>query len=223
MNFKTPKTVPEDLSYDIKSIAEEKADQLSHAIAIPLFLIGGILLISKAIATQNTYYIVGSAVFCTTLVMLYTSSTLYHSSYELQQRKRFRILDHICIYFLIAGSYTPVLLVYFRDTKGWSILIFLWVLTFFGSIFKLYYTNRFKRVSTLIYLLMGWIAILIIKPIFATVPETALYFIITGAVFYTLGVVFYLWEKLYMNHFIWHLCVLGGSLSHFLAIYYLLG
>lgn len=217
---KRRKEIPANLVNEIKSVEEEWADMVSHGVGIIIFAIAGPVLIYRSWTAGHSWLFYGSIIFWITLLMVYTSSTLYHSSYNLKQRRRYRTLDHICIYFLIAGSYTPIILYYFRDTRGWLILGTLWGMTLLGSIFKLFYTHKFKKLSTAVYLLMGWLAILIINPILETLPVDAITCIVIGGASYTIGVVFYLWSKLYMNHFIWHLFVLGGSMSHFLAVYF---
>jgi len=193
---------------------------LSHGFGVVLFLVGGPVLIYYVWAAGHDWLLYGTIIFWISLVMLYSASTLYHSSYEAERRRRFRIMDHISIYFLIAGSYTPFIFHYFRDKRGWAILGTLWVMTVLGSIFKLYFTHKYKKASTLVYVIMGWLAILIINPILETLPANAVACILIGGASYTIGVVFYLWNNLFMNHFIWHLFVLGGSISHFLAVYY---
>ena len=215
-----PRELPAEVENDIKSIPEEIANMLSHASGFLFFLISSPFLIYLAHKTGNYYYFVGTILFSITLLMVYASSTLYHSVYQKRLRHRFRVFDHISIYFLIAGSYTPFLLTHFQDTRGWTILIVQWSMVFIGSIFKIFFTHRFKIVSTLVYLIMGWLALFIIKPMIETLPMTSVIWIAMGGFFYTVGVVFYLWEKLRHNHLIWHLFVLAGSVSHFLAVGY---
>lgn len=216
---KPPKTLPIEMEYDIKSIQEEHYNMISHGVGILGFLILSPFLIVYAFSTGNGWYLIGSIIYCISLLMVYTSSTLYHSVYTDPLRKRLRILDHISIYFLIAGSYTPFIFTHFRDPRGWTILVILWGMTLLGSILKLYFTHKYKIVSTVAYIVMGWMAIFIIEPLMITVSSDCFMWIGIGGAFYTTGVIFYLWESLYQNHFIWHLFVLGGSISHFIAIY----
>ena len=218
-----PKQLPEELEYDIKSIREEMANMYSHGAGLIIFLAMSPFLLHTAYVSGNHWFLIGAAIFCISLVMLYAASTLYHSAYSDALRKKMRIFDHISIYFLIAGSYTPFIFTYFKDTKGWAILITLWGMTFIGTIFKLFYTHKFKVISTVAYMAMGWMVVLIIKPLMETLPSISFAWIAIGGACYTIGVIFYLWEKLYHNHFIWHLFVLAGSISHFMAVYYCLG
>ena len=191
---------------------------LSHALGAVLFLITGPALIARFWQVANGWLLAGTVIFWITLMMVYVSSTLYHNTYEVKQRKLYRIYDHISIYFLIAGSYTPFMLNYFRDDRGWAILGFLWVLTFLGTIFKMFFIHKYSKLSTIIYVIMGWLAILIIEPMIETLPTDVFMWICIGGGLYTFGVLFYLWKSLYFNHLIWHFFVLGGSVSHLIAV-----
>jgi hemolysin III len=215
-----PDHIPEDVAHDIKTIKEELANMISHGLGIFIFLLLSPLLLYSAFNTGNFWYLTGCAIFCTTLLMVYISSTLYHSMYNDSRRKKMRILDHISIYFLIAGSYTPFIFTHFKDYRGWTILGVLWIMTLLGSIFKLFFTHKYRILSTVAYVVMGWMALFIFKPLMLAVSPTCFQWIVIGGAFYTIGVIFYLWERLYHNHFIWHLFVLGGSVSHFLAVYF---
>lgn len=214
-----PDQVPDDVAHDIKTIKEELANMLSHGLGIFIFLLLSPLLIYSAYKSGNNWYFIGCMIFCFSLLLVYTSSTLYHSMYKDTLRKKMRIFDHISIYFLIAGSYTPFIFTHFKDSRGWTILGTLWVMTLVGSIFKLFFTHKFRLLSTLAYVVMGWMALFIIQPLMESVSPMCFTWIVIGGVCYTVGVLFYLWEKLYHNHFIWHLFVLGGSVSHFVAVF----
>lgn len=215
-----PDKIPEDVVFDIKSIAEEKANWLSHGIGLLLFIVVSPVLIFISYNSGNLYHFVGTLVYSLTLIMLYSSSTAYHGTYHLDLRRRLRIFDHVFIYFLIAGSYTPFILTHVRTQAGWIVLGVLWLMVLLGSIFKIFYTHRFRVLSTLAYLIMGWMAVFIAEPLWQNVPRLSLYWIAAGGFFYTTGCIFYLWEKLYHSHLIWHLFVLAGSVSHFVAVYY---
>ncbi len=217
-----PNHIPEDVAHDIKTIREELANMLSHGLGIFVFLLLSPLLLYSAYFKYNYWYFTGCVIFCVSLLMVYTSSTLYHSMYTDGIRKKMRILDHISIYFLIAGSYTPFIFTHFKDFRGWTILGILWTMTLLGSVFKYFFTHKYKLLSTLVYVVMGWMALFIMKPLMQSVSSTCFQWIVVGGAFYTIGVIFYLWERLYHNHFIWHLFVLGGSISHFLAVYFCL-
>lgn len=217
----SPKEVPEQLKIDIKSIPEERANMVSHAIGLLIFLVAIPLLIRYTFKTGNFEYFLGTLIYGLSVVMLYSSSTLYHSSYRVIRRKRLRIFDHISIYFLIAGSYTPFILTHIRTTGGMTIFIILWSMVLIGSIVKLKYVHKFKFISTMAYLVMGWLALFIIKPLYLELPRASFYWIVAGGLFYTSGAYFYMKESLKYNHLIWHLFVLAGSIAHFIAVCYL--
>ncbi len=216
-----PKEVPAEVASDIKTIKEEIANMVSHGFGAILFLVLSPLLLVSAKNASSLYYFWGCVVFCASLLMVYVASTLYHSVYNEKLRHRLRIFDHISIYFIISGSYTPFILTYFRDQRGLTILTVLYAMTIIGSILKLYFTHKFQIASTIVYIIMGYLALLIWEPLKTTITPLSFQLIILGGVSYTVGVVFYLWEKLYHNHLIWHIFVLGGSVAHFFAVYYL--
>ena len=213
------KKIPSDLITEIKSITEENANIISHAAGLILFLLSTPFLINLASKTADTLVLWGTIIYCITLLMVYSSSTLYHQSSIVSTRKKLRIFDHICIYFLIAGTYTPLILKHLQGTVGWTTLIALWSTVLIGSIFKLFFTHKFKLISTLAYLGMGWAALFIIKPLYESAPTISLISIGIGALSYTIGTFFYLRKNMYLSHLIWHLFVLGGSISHFIAIW----
>lgn len=221
-SFKIPKIVPENLRFDIKSIHEEVANQISHGIGWILGLIASPFLLHLANNSGIKYAFISTLIYCFSLFLVYTSSTLYHSAYRLSVRRKLRVFDHISIYFLIAGSYTPFILMYLRTTKGYTVLGILWGMVLIGTIFKIFFTHKFKVVSTLAYLVMGWIGVFIYEPLAKNVPLDSILWVKVSGAFYTSGIVFYLWKKLKQNHFIWHLFVLGGSAAHFVAVYFLL-
>ncbi len=214
------KEVPEHLKVDIKSISEERTNMLSHGVGLLLFLVGTPFLINNAYNSEVFEYFLGTILYCVSLIMVYTSSTLYHSSYNAKVRRRLRIFDHISIYFLIAGSYSPFLLTHIQTTSGWTIFIILWSMAIIGSIVKLKFVNKFQFISTIAYLVMGWLALFIIKPLYLELPRASFYWIVAGGLLYTIGSYFYMKTNLRYNHLIWHLFVLGGSIAHFIAVCY---
>jgi len=216
------KPYPQEVENDIKSHAEEHANTISHGLGFLLFLVISPFFIYLSTLRGNSLSITGVSIFCISILLLYFASTSYHLAKKEVLRHRFRIMDHVCIYILIAGSYTPFMLIYFNDNMGWIMLLVVWSMALAGSIFKIFYTRKFKLGSTLIYIGMGWAAIFIINPMIDRLPTIALYFILAGGVSYTLGSVFYLWDKLYHNHFIWHLFVIGGTFLHLIAVFYCL-
>lgn len=213
-----PDTISEDHNSEIKTIEEEKWNMISHGIGLLLFILCTPYLVYRASQNLDLSGVVGVGLFCFSLIMLYSASTFYHSVYREKLRARLRVFDHVSIYFLIAGSYSPFVLAVINTDEGYMVLMTLWTMTFVGSILKLFYTHRFNLLSTLIYLFMGWMAIFIIEPITQLVPPYSLIWIMVGGAFYTLGVVFYLWDRLKYNHVIWHFFVLGGSISHVIAV-----
>lgn len=218
LNF-IPKEVPEDLKYGIKSMEEEIANMISHGIGFIIFTISCPVLFFKAAQQNLENYFFASVIFGISLLMVYTSSTLYHSVFKVNLRKKLRIFDHISIYFLIAGSFTPFVMVTLKSSLAYWVLFVLWTAVLVGSVFKYFFTHKFNLISTLAYVGMGAMALFVIQPLSEVLSPTCFLFLVLGLVSYLLGVPFYLWKKLPYNHFIWHLFVLGGSLSHFVAIY----
>lgn len=217
---KVPSYIPESVKYDIKSIKEEVANMISHGVGLLFAFIASPFLIFQAIASGKIAYIIGISVFSFSFILVYFSSTLYHSSYSYSVRKFFRTMDHISIYFMIAGSYTPFILMHVQTKVGWTIFFIAWGMTAVGTVFKIFFTHKFKLVSTIAYLALGWMAVFLVKPLMAALPPESLAWLIAGGLSYTLGTIFYLWQNLKYNHFIWHLFVLGGSVSHFIAVAY---
>ena len=217
-----PDSLPEDHNSEIKSIKEEVWNMVSHGIGVLIFLLGSPFLLYKASKSMDAIGVLGVVLFCFSLILLYTASTIYHSIYKEKLRRKFRVFDHISIYFLIAGSYSPFVLGKIHTKEAYIVLITLWVMTAVGSILKLFFIERFNILSTLIYLIMGWMAVFIYNDLQVNLPEESILWILIGGAFYTTGVFFYLFEKMKFNHFIWHLFVLGGSLSHWVAVWLML-
>ncbi len=197
---------------------EEIFHALTHGVGAILSLIGFIVMLILSIRNGNPWVIVSVIVFGVACFAMYMSSTIYHSLPIGDIKKIFRILDHTSIFLLISGTYTPFLLVYMRNVWGWSLFMILWSLTAIGFVFKLFFTGKLDKVATIIYILMGWIAIVAVKPALTYIPFPALMLMLVGGIFYTAGVIFYLWDKLPFHHVIWHLFVLSGTLVHFISI-----
>lgn len=197
---------------------EELANSITHAIGVALSLAALVILVVYAAMQGDGWKIVSFSIYGTSLVLLYTASTLYHSFTSERVRHYLKIFDHAAIYLLIAGTYTPFLLVMIRGAWGWTLFGIIWGLAIVGIIFKLFFVHRFRIVSTIIYLLMGWLIIVAFRPLIANVPENGLYWLLAGGLSYSFGVIFYLWEKIPYHHAIWHLFVLGGSIFHFFAV-----
>jgi len=200
------------------TLAEEIANALTHGFGAVLSVAAFSVMVVMTAAGADPYRIVGASVFGFTLILMYLASTLYHALPHPTLKGTLRILDHCAIYLLIAGTYTPILLVSMRGTVGWTLLVLMWTFALAGCIFKVFFTGRFDRLSTALYVAMGWVAILAIKPAIEMVPGDALALMALGGLIYTGGVVFYLWDRLPYNHAIWHVFVLGGSAVHFFAI-----
>ena len=162
--------------------------------------------------------VVSVAVFVATLLLLYAASTLYHAAHAPRARARLKVLDHSAIYLLIAGTYTPFTIVAVRGVWGWSVFGVIWALAVAGIVFKLFFTGRFKRLSTAIYIGMGWLVIVAAVPLYQAVRPATLLWLIVGSVLYTAGTWFYHLERWPHAHAVWHLFVLGGSISHFIAV-----
>jgi len=197
---------------------EETINALTHGLGALLSLGGLAVLVATASRHGDAWHIVSCSIYGATLVLLFTSSTLYHSFRSERIKHGFRIVDHSSIYLLIAGTYTPFLLVNLRGAWGWSLFGVIWALAMAGIVFQVYFVRRFRLAQTLIYLAMGWLVVVAVKPLFDHVPRPGLLWLLFGGLCYTAGTVFYLWKKLPYHHAVWHLFVLGGSICHYFAI-----
>lgn len=202
---------------------QELANTLTHGLGVLFGLAGVPLLVLNALENGDPNAWIGALVFGLSFLLLYSSSTLYHLVEEGQRKHLLRKLDHISIYFLISGSYTPFVLIYVQNSTGYLVLGILWGLTIFGTLFKLFYTGKFDIISTLVYLMMGWMLLPVADVFFERIPQETITLIAAGGALYTLGVLFYLWERLTYNHAIWHLFVLSASICHFSAVYLAVG
>ena len=196
---------------------EEIWNALTHGLGFLLSLVASAVLITLVALDGNGWHLSGALVFCVSLVTVYTSSTLYHSIPHLVTKARMKVFDHCAIFVLIAGTYTPFTLIALRPRGGWWMFAAAWTLALAGIVFKLFYTGRFKGVSTLIYIGMGWMVVLGIKPFLETVPMSTLLWLLAGGLAYTIGTVFYMSKRTY-SHAIWHAFVLLGSACHFVAV-----
>jgi len=201
------------------SEGEERANRLTHAVGILLSLAGMAVLVSLAAMRGDAWDVVAATVFGLSLVLLYTASTLYHTFRSADTKRLLRKFDHAAIFLLIAGTYTPFLLVSLRGPWGWSLFGVIWGLAVAGVTLKFWFAGRFTVVSTLIYLAMGWLVIVATRPMLAAVEPRVLWLLLAGGLSYTGGTVFYLWRNLPFHHAVWHLFVLGGSVCHFFAVY----
>ncbi|MFN3772716.1 PAQR family membrane homeostasis protein TrhA [Cloacibacterium normanense] len=201
------------------SPTEEKLNIWSHAFGIFLSIIALVLLIIKAVQQDNIWMMISFPIFGVSLILLYLASTLYHASKEPQKRFKLKVFDHAAIYVLIAGSYTPFTLVSLNGKTGWLIFSMVWVMAFTGIILKLFFTGRFKVISTAMYVLMGWLIVFYFQDLTASLHEKGVFYLILGGVLYTIGAILYSIKKIKFNHAIFHFFVLAGSFCHFLSIY----
>ncbi len=197
---------------------EEIGNSVTHGIGLQLSIAALIVMIIAASRAGADASLLSALIYGSSLILLYASSTLYHAFWPVRLKKLFKIFDHICIYFLIAGTYTPVL-VHVGGRWGWSLLIAQWSTALAGTVLKIFYAGRFKVLSTSIYLVMGWLFVIGYHSLAAALPEGLFPWLLAGGVCYSVGVVFYLLKKLRFSHVVWHLFVLAGSIFHFFGIY----
>ena len=197
---------------------EERINWLIHGIGTMLSIVGLVILIVCASIYGNIWHIVSFSIFGSTLIILYTTSTLYHSVTHNTAKRVFWILDHSAIFILIAGTYTPFMLVNLRGGWGWSIFGIIWACAILGIILKIFYIGKFEKISVAVYVMMGWLCIVAFKEIITNVSSLSIVLLVIGGLSYTLGVIFFAWQKLPYNHALWHLCVLSGSVFHYFAV-----
>ena len=197
---------------------DELASALTHGLGAVAALAGGAVLITLAAIYGNGWQLGTAIVYSITLLLLYVASTLYHAIPHAGAKARLQVFDHCAIYLLIAGTYTPFTLIGLRGPWGWGLFAAIWTLALGGVVFKLFYTGRFKRLSTLIYIAMGWLVIVAIKPMWRSLDGFTLGWLLAGGVFYTLGTYFYHREQVRYSHAIWHLFVIAGSVCHFVSV-----
>ncbi len=205
------------MSLSIKN-REEFLNVISHAVGIVLGIFGLVFLLLKnrELTSFSTLSIVIYG-FC--LIALYTASTVYHAISHEKKKQKAQIFDHIGIFLLIAGTYTPICLVTLEKTTGWTLFLVIWSIAALGLVMKLFLTGKLDKLSLLIYLIMGWLAVVEYEQLINLLSVEALFYLALGGVLYTLGTIFYAFEKIPYGHFIWHLFVLGGSISHYFMIY----
>lgn len=199
-------------------VREEVANSVTHGLGLLASIAGAVVLIVLGAQRGEAWHVVSAAIYGTTLVTLYSASTLYHAFKGTRAGGALRVLDHCAIYLLIAGTYTPVTLVSLRGAWGWSLFGAVWFLAAAGIIFKVFATGRFAALSTVAYVLMGWLCIVALKPMFILLSPGALALFAAGGVFYTAGTIFYHSTRVPYSHAVWHLFVVAGSVCHYLAI-----
>lgn len=198
---------------------EEKLNIWSHGLGVLLGTVALVFLVQHAIQHGTAIDIISFALYGISVIVLYVASTLYHKATQPRLRNKLRIFDHAAIYLLIAGTYTPFALITLQGTTGWVIFGTVWTFAAVGITLKLFFTGHFDKLSTLMYVFMGWIIIFAIKPLIANLPSDGLFWLIAGGIAYTTGAILYSIEKLPFNHAIFHIFVLVGSIFHFIAVY----
>ncbi len=200
------------------SVGEEIANSVTHGIGALLSIGGLAVLVGFASLYGNAWHITSCSIYGSTMILLYVASTLYHGIPIPSIKGILRQIDHSAIYLLIAGTYTPFMLVNLRGSWGWSLFGIVWGIAVLGIVLKATSYGRLPGISLALYLAMGWIVVIAIKPMFAAIDQGGLLLLLLGGVAYTGGVVFYVWKKLPYSHAIWHLFVMAGSCFHFFAI-----
>ena len=202
----------------VQTKLEEQLNTFSHAIGAVLGIVGLIILVSKQADTPWSLFSV--LVYGLSIIVLFSASALYHAAKTEKRKHYFRIVDHISIYLLIAGTYTPVLLLTLSDSKGWLLFYTVWGIAAFGVFLKLFFTGRFEVFSTLLYLVMGWLIVFDFSVLAERMHTNGLLFLFAGGLFYTVGIVFYAINKIPYNHVIWHVFVLAGAICHYFMIFW---
>lgn len=200
--------------------AEEKLNIISHALGLSLSIIALPLLILRANDLGSSWNIVAFAVFGLSMISLYAASTFYHLARDPARRARMRVADHAAIYLLIAGTYTPFCLITIGGRAGWAIFSLSWGMAVTGIVLKFFFTGRFQLLSTLMYVFMGWLVVFVVGPLLKNLPIEGVYWLFGGGVAYTVGAIIYSISKIRFNHAAFHICVLIGSFSHFVAVYF---
>lgn len=200
--------------------ADELANTLTHGVGLVGSVLGFVLLLILAIVRGGAWQITGCAIYGATLVCLYSASTFYHGVSSPRAKRILHVFDHCAIYLLIAGTYTPFLLVNLRGSWGWALFAVIWSLAVLGILFKLWFVDRFPILSVLAYVLMGWLGLIAARQVYAHVPLTGVVWIVLGGVAYSIGLIFYACKKIPHHHVIWHLLVMAGSTCHYVAILY---
>jgi hemolysin III len=205
-----------------QTLEEEKINALTHGIGILFALVAMPFLLQKTLILGNFWKNIAITAFGLGMLAVYCSSTLYHAVQEQTLKAKLQICDHVSIFFLIGGSYAPFVQHYTDSATATVFLSAQWVAIALGAIFKLFFTGKYDKASVIIYLFLGWSAVFLIKPFSQNMPLPVFYWILAGGLSYTIGVIFYRWEKQKYAHAIWHLFVLGGTVTHFVAAWKML-
>jgi hemolysin III len=200
-------------------LLEEKMNIYSHGIGFIAAIFATGFLINRSILLGNNLAVWSAVIFGFSMIILYAASTLYHSSQNPVFRKRLQVFDHISIYLLIAGTYTPFALITLNDTTGWVIFAITWSMAIAGIILKLFYTGRFNLLSTIMYVVMGWNILFAINPLIENLTLTGFLWLLIGGIIYSIGAVLYMLDSVKYTHAIFHVFVLAGTICHFISIY----
>lgn len=201
---------------------EEISHSITHGIGTALSIAGLVISVVMAARTGDALKVLSFVIFGVSMILLYTSSTLYHAFTHVKTKNVFRYMDHIAIFILIAGTYTPIALILLKGAWGWTLFGLAWGFAIAGIVYQAVFLNRFKWISISIYLGMGWLAVVAIQPLMAVMPFGLFLWILAGGLFYTLGSVFYLIDNIKFFHFVWHLFVIAGTLCHFFGLIFYL-
>ena len=207
-----------NINFQRQSQKEEIANSITHGIGLLLSISGLVLLIVVACIRSSIWHIVSFSIFGVGMILVYTSSTLFHSFKNVKVKSILNIIDHSAVYILIAATYTPFTLVTLRGPWGWSIFGVVWGAAIAGIILKVFFIGRYRILSTLLYVAIGWVLLFAIRQLYLNLPTPGFWLLLAGCFTYSIGVVFFLWRKLPFGHSIWHLFVLGGTICHFFAI-----
>ncbi len=200
------------------SVNEEIANALSHGIGVAAAIVGLTLMLVKGIPVLTPTEIAGISIYGATLILLFLCSTLYHALHHPGAKAVFKRLDHCAIYLLIAGSYTPFMLITLDGQPGALLLTLIWAMAVAGVLFKAFFVDRFKRLALITYLVMGWSSLMVIWQLYQTLPRPGFHLLVAGGLSYSLGTLFYVAKRQRYTHAIWHLFVLGGAACHCVAV-----
>ncbi|MGB0982246.1 MAG: PAQR family membrane homeostasis protein TrhA [Winogradskyella sp.] len=202
----------------IQSKLEEQLNAWSHGFGVLLGVVALVLLIIN-VDNHTPQSLFSVIVYGVSVIVLFLASTCYHAVTDKKLKHYFRVVDHISIYLLIAGTYTPVLLVLLTNSLGWPLFWTVWGIAVFGVVLKLFFTGKFEVLSTLLYLVMGWLIVFDYANVSEALGKDGIFWLFAGGFFYTVGIVFYAINKIPFNHVIWHFFVLGGAICHFFMIF----
>jgi hemolysin III len=197
---------------------EEFWNTATHGIGLLLSITALVVLIILGINSEHEFSLLSGMFFGISLIFLYTSSSLYHLFRDEKTKNKLRVFDHISIFYLIAGTYTPFALITLKDSFGWWLFGIVWSIAIIGTVFKVFFTGKYEYLSLILYISMGWIVVLDFSNLLKNISPDGLYYLITGGILYTVGTIFYAIHKIPYNHAIWHLFVLAGSIFHFFSI-----